>query len=395
MMLVSACVYKSAPLSSSPTVVDVTTLTGNVLDGRASHFDPELDYFPDKISFHHARQLRIDYRGHYKLITFTPNVQGDALMYVLVQRGTPIPDLPEIRDPLTKVVQVPVERVSLGSMRYGGAADLIGVVDRLSMVSALRSITTPSIQSRIETGETLEAYAIEMQIDREVEVVMDYYSNSGESLGAGKTRELKLVNIPMAEHLEETPLAKSEWVKFFASFFNREKIVNEKFDEIERSYNETRAQVQEKLARVQDRPKVLVNYKDGDKWPVYGGLNAFAQLIADAGGEYLWKDLPYRNSIYEIPYEAAYDLGAEADVWIVGPDFSFAYGDGKARFDERLKRLKASEKFYVSNNPTAQKRNPWWDQALISPHIELMDYVRAIHPDLLPEHEFRFLRRIQ
>ena len=94
----------------------------------------------------------------------------------------------------------------------------------------------------------------------------------------------------MAEHLEPSPLAKSEWLKFFALFFNREKIANENFDEIERNYNETKAKVQENFARVSYRPKVLVNYRSGDSWQVYGGQNAFAQLITDAGGDYLFTE---------------------------------------------------------------------------------------------------------
>ena len=51
-----------------------------------------------------------------------------------------------------------------------------------------------------------------------------------------------------------------------------------------------RAKVQENFARVSYRPKVLVNYRSGDSWQVYGGQNAFAQLITDAGGDYLFTE---------------------------------------------------------------------------------------------------------
>jgi iron complex transport system substrate-binding protein len=389
------CYYQSIPPSSSATVVNAGTLATNVLDGRVDRYDAALDYFPDKVVFQHATQLKLEYHGHYKLITFTPNVNGDVLRYMLVQRGTPVPDLPDLNHPLTQVFEVPLERISLTSMRYGGAADLLGVIERLSMVTGLRSITTPSILERIKAGTTLEDYSTEMQLDRDVDAVMGYYASRGESLAMMKDRELGLNHVGMAEHLEPTLLAKSEWLKFFALFFNREKVANEKFDEIERSYNETKAQVQEKLARVSYRPKVLVNYRSGGVWQVYGGLNAFAQLIEDAGGEYLFQDLPYRHSLYDLPFEYVYDRGAEADVWIVGPDLSSQFADGTPRFDKRLKRLKAAQNFFVSYNPTKERRNPWWDQALINPHIELLDYVKAIHPELVPQHELKLLRQIK
>jgi iron complex transport system substrate-binding protein len=394
-ILQSGCHYRSAPGAGSPNVASAATLTSNVLDGRVDRYDATLDYFPDKVAFRHATQIKLEYRGHYKLITFRPNVNGDTVRYVLAQRGTPAPDFPDLDHPLTHIFEIPLERISLTSMRYGGAADRLGVIERLSMVTGLRSITTPSILQRIREGVTLEDYSTEMQLDRNVDAVMGYYSSRGESLAMLKNRELGLNRIGMAEHLEPTPLAKSEWIKFFALFFNREKIANEKFDEIERSYNETKTKVQEKLARVSYRPKVLVNYRSGGVWQVYGGLNAFAQLIEDAGGDYLFKDLPYRHSLYEMPFEAVYDRGADADVWVVGPDLSSQFADGKPRFDERLKKLRASQNFFVSYNPTKERRNPWWDQALINPHVELLDYVKALHPELAPEHELTLLRQIK
>jgi len=146
----SGCVYQSKPVTASTNVVNTVTLTGNTLDGRVDRYDATFDYFPDKVAFRHATQLRLEHHGHYKLVTFTPNVNGDTVRYVLVQRGTPVPNLPGINHPLTHVFEIPLERVSLGSMRYGGASDLLGVQNRLSLVNGLRSITTPSILANIK-----------------------------------------------------------------------------------------------------------------------------------------------------------------------------------------------------------------------------------------------------
>lgn len=394
-LLAASCGQQLETTVSSGNLVKIAGLEGNILDGRAESFAPDTDYFPDKISFRHAKQLRLEYRGNYKLITFTPNVNGDVLRYVLVQRGTPAPDIPEIKLPLTRVLEVPLERAAVGTLRYGGAVDLLGVIDRLNLVSGLRVITTPSILAEIKSGRILEQYSSELLIERRVDAAMAYYSSSGESLTMQKDAELGINRVAMAEHLEETPLGKSEWIKFFAVFFNREKIADEKFDRIEKSYLETVERVRAKLAGINRRPKVLVNYNVGDGWSVYGGMNAYAKLIEEAGGDYLFKDLPFRHSNYELPFEAVYDKGAEADAWIVGPDFSSTFADGKPRFDDRVKKLRASENFFVSYNPTVEKRNPWWDGALIHPDLELMDYVKVLHPDLLPEHELKFLKEIK
>lgn len=115
----SGCLYQSKPVTASANVVNTATLTSNVLDGRVDHYDATLDYFYDKVTFRHATQLKLEYHGHYKLITFMPNVNGDTVRYVLVQRGTPTPDLPDLNHLLTHVFEVPLERISLTSMRYG------------------------------------------------------------------------------------------------------------------------------------------------------------------------------------------------------------------------------------------------------------------------------------
>lgn len=391
----SSCGKKLEKAHSSDSTVLTANLTGNILDGRAGDFNPDADYFPDKTNFHYARQLKLEYYSNYKIVTFTPNVNGDILRYVLVQRGTEVPDRPEIKEPLTRVFEVPLERIAMGSMRYGGAADLLDVLDHVNLVSGLKAITTQSILDRIKEGRIIEQYSSELLMERKVDAAMAYYSNSGESLTMQKDAELGINRVAMAEHLEESPLARSEWIKFFALFFNREKTANEKFGDIENRYLETAEKVRLKLADVKYRPKVLVNYNKGDSWPVYGGKNGFARLIEDAGGDYLFKDLPYRHSNFDMPFEAVYDKGSDADVWIVGPDLSSTFADGKPRFDERLKKLKASNSFFVSYKPTTGNRNPWWDGALIHPDEELMDYVKVLHPELMQEHEFKFLRKIE
>ena len=379
--------------SSGPAVSNANP-SGNILRGRVGDFNADVDYFPDKTSFQYARQLKLEYRGNYKIVTFTPNVKGDILRYVLVQRGTKVPDLPEMKDPLTRVFEVPLERIAMGSMRYGGATDLLDVVDQVNLVSGLKAITTQSILDRIKDGRILEQYSSELLMERKVDAAMAYYSNSGESLTMQKDLELGINRVAMAEHLEESPLGRSEWIKFFALFFNREKTANEKFGDIEKRYLETAEKVRLKLIDVKYRPKILVNYNRGDSWPVYGGKNGFARLVEDAGGDYLFKDLPYRHSNFDMPLEAVYDKGSEADVWIVSPDFSSTFADGKPRFDERLKKLKANDELFVTFNPTTGNRNPWWDGGLIHPDEELMDYVKILHPELMPDHKLRFLRKI-
>jgi iron complex transport system substrate-binding protein len=362
-------------------------------DETVTQFDPNTDYFPDKAEFHYARQLKVEYHRNYKVVTFRSNTSSDVVTYVLVQRGTPAPP---VMDRHTRVIQVPVQRLSLGSYRYGGAVGLLGVADRLVIVAG-RFITTPAIRKLIDAHAVAENYSTELVMDRESDAVALYYSNNGQSLEELKYSDLGLQTVLMAEHNEDTPLAKSEWLKFFAMLFNRERQAETYFQKIAAEYEHLAEHVRRQLSSGMKKPRVLVNFFTGDQWNVYGGRNTFVRLINDAGGEYFWPDNAESSaSILPVAYEGGYDRAVECDYWIVGPDFSTGLTSGSLRLDSRLLNLPVvrNKHFYVSFNPDKNGRNPYWDQALIYPHEELADYVKVLHPELVPEHEFRFLHSL-
>lgn len=372
--------------------------TANILEGAVENYDAGVDYFPEKAVFTRAEQLQVEYGKHYKRVAFRSNLDGETIRYVLVQRGTPVPDLPELADEKTRLVFVPVNRFAQRSFRYGGAVDLLGVVPRLVAFPRSDIITTPSIRRRIESGEVQHDAGVELLVEADTEAVFEFYNGSVQDYLQRQYHELDLQIVQMAEHLEADPLAKTEWIKFFAMFFNRERRANDYIDEVERKYETLRARVARHLeANQKPSPRVMVNYYGGGAWFVYGERNTNARLIRDAGGDYSWREAEDSHSgIFRTAYEAGYDRLSDADVWIVGSDWSTRFAKGDPQFDERIRKLPIarSERFFVTYKPDANGRNPYWDQALINPHLELADYVKAIHPDILPEHEFVYLRNL-
>jgi iron complex transport system substrate-binding protein len=59
----------------------------------------------------------------------------------------------------------------------------------------------------------------------------------------------------------------------------------------------------------------LVGSPYKDSWWIPGGNSYLANLIADAGGDYLGKENP-SNESYVISFEHALTFADEADVWI-------------------------------------------------------------------------------
>jgi iron complex transport system substrate-binding protein len=202
-----------------------------------------------------------------------------------------------------------------------------------------------------------------------------------------------VVSIPMAEHMEPDPLARAEWIKFFAMLFNKEAQAERIFNDIVARYEAMRALA----ATVPHRPEVIVNTRSGSTWNVYGNENVAAQLIRDAGGAYVWSGV--RNSLSQSPVslELAWEKGFNADVWLIGADFARRreLDDvlSKDRYASALPAFQSGRTFACANLD-AEYRNIWWDWGLVQPDLDLADHIAMIHPELLPEHTLRFYRRV-
>jgi iron complex transport system substrate-binding protein len=351
-------------------------------------FQPGRDYFPEKASFRHSNQLTAEYFGHYKKVRLLTNGVGEEFRFVFVQRGTPAPPA----DPDDTVIAVPVERYSLGSFRYGAASDLLGVTDRLVGFSNHIHVSTPGVRRLFEQGRLQRNYDLEAVANRETEAHFNWYATSSLSAVDDAFERLGSQVIPAAEHMEPTPLARAEWIKFFAMFFNKEREANALFDDIEGKYLAAQASV----AAVARRPRVLVNVAERGAWTIYGGRNQLARIIGDAGGDYLWADNPSPESLTTVHYEQALDRGLDADVWLLGSEASFgARLAGLTLANPRFGAFRSvrNGRVFVNHRNYPDGPNPWWDYALVEPHEELADLIAIFHPErAISGRAFRFYR---
>ncbi len=381
------CVRQSAePPSPIPTAAGIPSHNLDVC--AVEDYDDEVDYFPDKASFRHATQLSVEYLRHYKIARIETRGMGEEFEFVLVQRGTPLPVTR--RDAM--VLWVPLTRFSLGTYRYGRATELLGVIDRLVGFGNHTHASVPAILEMFESGKLEKNMNLEAIAERGTEAHFEWYFPASLSRSA-TYRRLGIPGVPMAEHLEPTPLARAEWVKFFALFFNKERVANAAFDRIEEAY---RGALRE-LSDVASKPNVLAGGPEKGGWSQYGGQNLGARMIEDAGGNYLGADNPSGEPGARVPFEAALLNARRADVWIVGPGFSFGNVEGRTIDDPRFGFVPAVQagRVFVGHAGYPDGINPWWDHALVEPHLELLDLMTILHPGQHENHELRFYRRLE
>jgi len=115
----------------------------------------------------------------------------------------------------------------------------------------------------------------------------------------------------LADYEESTPLGRAEWVKFIAAFFDVETEAERVFNDIERRYLAMAA----KTRVIPHWPTVMYGSSYQGSWYIAGGKSYFANLVRDAGGQYVWAD---DNSTGSRPVnvETAMIRGRNADYWL-------------------------------------------------------------------------------
>ncbi len=357
-------------------------------------FDADTAYFPDTVEVEYADGFSIEYHGNYKVVTVNTPWQGasEPYIYVLVQCGTPVPEGYEGE----QIIEVPATSAISMSTTYIASFVELGLVDRVVAVDEGDFIFNPEVLTRFNAGDIIEIGSgstvnVEQTLALEPDVIFTFATGSVDYDTHPVLLEAGLNVVLNSDYLESQPLGRAEWVKFIAAFFNAEAEANAIFDEVESSYHE----LSEVAAEAESRPTVLANAMFGDTWYVSGGGSYAAQLIADAGGDYVWADDASTGSL-PLSFEEVVDRALDANIWL-NPNFWFTLADGLAE-DERYAEFAAFENGQVYNNNarvTDFGGNDFGETGVLHPELILGDLIYIFHPDLLPDHELFFYQQLQ
>ena len=378
--------------TDAPEPTEVPPLAANVTEGALAAYVEGMDCFPDKITIEHAVGFTVAYYNAYKVVTVPEAWVGieRPYTYVLYQRGTPAPE--GFAD--ATLIAVPIERVISMSTSYLAQLDLLGVVDTLVGADSIAYASTSSVVARAEAGEIIEVgygsdVNVEQVIDLDPSIVLTYgLGNEWDS--HPKLLEAGVTTVLSAEAREADPLARAEWIKFIALFYNREALANELFEAIGERYQG----LVDLAAEVEDRPTVFLNAPWGDTWYMAGGQSYVAYLLNVAGADYLWSDDTSPDTLY-LDFETVYDQALEADYWLHTSTWSTL--DEALAMDERFADFAAFQSGQVYNNnlrTNPSGGNDYWESGVINPDLLLADLIRIFHPELLPDHELVYYQQL-
>jgi iron complex transport system substrate-binding protein len=354
--------------------------------GCVQNYDPQIDYFPNKVSIAHAEGFEVEYHHNYKLVT-VKNPWRNAkttFQYVLVQCGTPIPEGYQ----KNQVIQVPVNKVVSLSTTHLPHLDKLGLVDKLVGVSNIKLVNTSSVVAHIKAGKVAEvgndaSVNVEKILELAPDLVTTYGTGNSQIDSYPKLLEVGLKVAINAEYTETSPLGRAEWLKFTALFFNREAKAEKVFGDIEKKYQA----VALKARSISYRPTVFTGFNIKGTWYTPTGNSYVAKYLADAGAKYLWEnDKSY--GILPLSFEAVFERAALADYWINlrqnWHSLQQIIADDKRYAD--FQAFKDRKIFNNNARVTEAGGNDYWEGGISNPDVVLSDLIKIFHPELLPNH---------
>ncbi len=347
-----------------------------------------------QISLKYAEGFRVHYFDGYKVVTVVvPGSETrETLRYILVQRGRKSPGgyegAPRIR--------IPVRAMITTSTTHLPHVEKLDELESLVAVDNVRFVNSEAVRQRFADGGIAEVgrgKSIDMEqvlVLRPDIVMIDAPSqdNAYHSL-----RQAGVTAVVNAAYAEPTLLGRVEWLKFAGAFFNKENLAAAQFDSIAARYDARKSLT----AGLQSdkKPTVFVGSLWRGTWFMSGGKSYPAQLLEDAGANYLWGDNDSRRSL-TLDFESVYEKAHDADFWITMRNEWRSIGNVVAE-DERYGKFNAVRTDRVFNaNARLNEHggNDYWETGLIEPDVLLADIIKMLHPDLVPDHQLKYYRKL-
>lgn len=214
------------------------------------------------------------------------------------------------------------------------------------------------------------------------------YNNSDSHI-----EQLKRVGISVVyniEWMETSLLARAEWIKFIAAFYDKDAMADSIFQDIESKY----LYLKQLAATTEEKPSILSGGNFRGTWYIPAGNSYMGKLFQDAGATYFYADNDETGSL-PLTMETVLARFSNADFWVGCSAISMK--ELKEMDDKHtlFKAYKQNRVYNFSKRTTPEGANDFWETGVARPDLILADLIKILHPELLPEHQLFFSCHIE
>ena len=295
-----------------------------------------------------------------------------------------------------KIIKVPIQRIALTSTTHIPMVELLNKETTIVGFANTKYVSSEKTSALIAVGKIKEigkesSLNTEVILDLKPEIVIGFsVSAANKSL-----KTLQKSGIPVlynGDWLEETPLGRAEWIKFFGVLFDKEKQADSIFKVIEANY----LKAKNSALKATTKPTILSGaIMSKDIWNLPAGNSFVAQFLKESNTNYLWNNSKGKGSL-SLSFESVFEKGKDADFWIAPGYFSSK--------EQLLQSNQIYTEFEAFKNnkiytPSTKKGKTdgvlYYELAPVRPDLVLKDLIKITHPNLLPNYTLTFFEKMQ
>ncbi len=353
----------------------------------------DLNQSGDTLAVNYAKGFTIvQYEGYKILNVENPWPEADkTYSYLLVENESKVPS----KIKYDQRINIPVSKIVVTSTTHIPSLEALNRESSLVGFPGLEYISSEKTRQLIKENKITElgkneAINTEVLISLEPDVVIGFAVN-----GNNKTfNTIEKSGIPVVfngDWVEESPLGKAEWIKFFGAFFNLSEEAEQLFNDVETAYNDAK-----ELAKSSgEKPSVLAGSMYKDQWYVPYGNAWQAQFIKDANAEYIYTDTKGSGSM-ALSFETVLSEAQNTEYWVAPGQFkSIEHLRETSSHYNQFDAVKNRKVFTYSNTTGETGGVLYYELAPNRPDLVLKDLISIFHPELLPDYETTFFKPLK
>lgn len=280
----------------------------------------------------------------------------------------------------TYMVSEPLQRIGASSATHIGMLAELGLMDRLV------GMCNPEV-SYHELPESCKHLGDAMQPDCEriiangVQAILySTYAPSDQS-----AERMESVGIPVLynnEWRESTPLARAEWIRFVAVFFDKLDVADSIFHAVDSAYCALKDSRQSSNLQISKSSnlKVVSGLDFRGTWYVPAGGTYMGALFRDAGANYAFAD-DEREASIPLTFEQALLTFSDADVWL-----GCNVPNREALLEQNsqyalFKAYKTGRLYNFRKRCLPSGANDFWESGVVHPERILQDIIATLNGD--------------
>ena len=343
-------------------------------------------------SIRYAKGFSINkYKGFSVLKISNPWPKADKnYTYILKEKNGIVPDSLQ----LFTTIQVPIRSVIATSTTHIPSLEMLGVENSLIGFPNLDYISSEKVRARIDAKKIKE---IGRNQDLNTEIILDLnpdliigfgIDNNNPSYDNLEKSGLKVIF--NGDWNEQSPLGKAEWIKLFGALYGLDKKAESIFYQIEKDYKTTL----ELAKKATSNPTILCGEMYENVWYLPQGNSWSSLFLKDAKANYLWQETSGTGSL-SLPFETVLEKAKNAEFWFQGSFSSLKEMQNSNIHYNQFNAFKNKKIYSFSTNKGKTGGVLFYELAGNRPDLVLKDILKIVHPEILPNYELFFYKRLE